>query len=91
MTWTDLHRLASDARCELLLLDSCLAALAESRNSALHGRVTAELPSTATLCSLLDQYGVAPVDEVGGQILMWRRFIEPRALHGVGRTKPAPA
>lgn len=76
MTWTDLYRLASDARCETQLLDSGLAALARSKSVALHACVTAETPDASTLFTLLDEYGVPTTNQVEAQIVMRHRFIE---------------
>ena len=76
MEWTDLHRLAASARCDLLLLDSCLGALARSRNAALHAQVAAEVPNAETLCMALDAHRIPVPPEVEAQIVMRHRFVE---------------
>ena len=76
MSWSHLYRLASDARCDLLLLDSCLMALARSNNAALHASVTAEIPNVETLCSALDAHGVPTTHDVEAQVVMRHRFVE---------------
>ena len=76
MTWTELYRLASGARCELDLLDSCLAALAESNHAGLHAHVTAAVPTPETLCAVLDEHGIPTTHQVEGAIVMRHRFVE---------------
>jgi hypothetical protein len=85
-TWANLYRLASDARCELLLLDGCLAALEQSDASVLHASVTAKIPNASTLCAALDACGIPPTHEVEAQIAMWHRFMD---VHASG-TAPGP-
>lgn len=76
MTWSDLYRLASDARCDLLLLDRCLMALSQSQDPALHAQMTAEIPSAETLCMALDRHGVPAPYDVEAQVVMRYRFVE---------------
>ena len=76
MSWSHLYRLASDARCDLLLLDGCLTALASSNNAALHASVTADIPNLESLCTALDEHGVPTTHEVEAQVVMRHRFVE---------------
>jgi hypothetical protein len=76
MTWTDLYRLTSDARCDLLLLDSCLIGLSQSNDAALHARVTADIPNAESLCTALDEHHVPIAEQVEARIVRRARFVE---------------
>ena len=76
MTWMEFLRLGDDARWHLLVLDSCVNALAASRDVALLATVTAELPTTQGLCALLDAHAVPVTRELEAQIGMRGRLVE---------------
>ena len=76
MSWTELYRLANEARCDLLLLDSSLAALSQSKDAALHARMTAHIPDAEALCAALDEHAVPTPHEVEARIVMRHRFVE---------------
>jgi len=76
MSWRNIYQVAVDANCELLLLDSCLAALSHSTDAVLHARLTAEIPDAQELCTALDEHGIPITDEVEARIVMRHRFVE---------------
>jgi hypothetical protein len=70
MKWTELYRCAADARCDLMVMDACLNALAQSRDTSLHAWVAAAVPTVPALCAALDEHGVAVSAEVEAQVGM---------------------
>jgi hypothetical protein len=76
MTWTELCRLATPSRCESLVLDACIDALARSHNPWLHACVAAQVPTLEALCAALDAHRVPLAYEVEARILMPFRFVD---------------
>jgi len=68
--WIELYEIAAEVRCDQFALDTCVRALADSRNASLHAWVAAEVPTERALCAALDAHGVPVSGEVEAQVAM---------------------